>query len=318
MKRFISLILSAMLLVTLVLSAASCGMESTTGYTRLRDHIKTEVDDQQVVSLDAKLVGLGSATLSVTKDNDDNERINLVGYVVNASGSVYQLTLLMNGSSEKAEMVYEVINAATAETLAWGKGTILLTHYTGNDFVTFESVEKIPSGTEFTHRQNATILLNSLLLALDTYTTENLDMNLPELGFIALSDKYMADTEKAEAEEDLGGPFSAERLSMAGLMILQGVGMVFLVLAILWLVLLVFKKIFYKDPDQQNNKSAKQDKAPMESSSVATSDNDALVAAITAAVSAYIDSDPALSTQFAEGFRVVSFKKKSGKSSWNH
>ena len=32
----------------------------------------------------------------------------------------------------------------------------------------------------------------------------------------------------------------------------------------------------------------------------------------------YIDSDPALSSQFAGGFRVVSFKKKNGKTSWNH
>ena len=40
--------------------------------------------------------------------------------------------------------------------------------------------------------------------------------------------------------------------------------------------------------------------------------------AITAAVAAYIDSDPALSSRFAGGFRVVSFKKKNGKTSWNH
>ena len=39
---------------------------------------------------------------------------------------------------------------------------------------------------------------------------------------------------------------------------------------------------------------------------------------LTAAVAAYIDSDPALSSQFAGGFRVVSFKKKNGKTSWNH
>ena len=37
-----------------------------------------------------------------------------------------------------------------------------------------------------------------------------------------------------------------------------------------------------------------------------------------APVAAYIDSDPALSSQFAGGFRVVSFKKKNGKTSWNH
>ena len=36
--------------------------------------------------------------------------------------------------------------------------------------------------------------------------------------------------------------------------------------------------------------------------------DDALVAAITAAIAATIESDPALASQFAGGFRVVSFK----------
>ena len=170
--------------------------------------------------------------------------------------------------------------------------------------------------TELNHRNQARVLLNSLLLALDTYTTENMDMNLRELGFIALSEKYMAPTESAEAEEDLGGAFSPARLSKAGLMIIQGMGMVFLVLAILWMVLLIFKKVFYKDP----NKQEKKEEAPAEAPApvAAPADDGALVAAITAAVAAYIDSDPALSSQFAGGFRVVSFKKKNGKTSWNH
>ena len=96
----------------------------------------------------------------------------------------------------------------------------------------------------------------------------------------------------------------------------QGMGMVFLVLAILWMVLLIFKKVFYKDP----NKQEKKEEAPTEAPApvAAPADDGALVAAITAAVAAYIDSDPALSSQFAGGFRVVSFKKKNGKTSWNH
>ena len=124
----------------------------------------------------------------------------------------------------------------------------------------------------------------------------------------------------AHAEEDLGGAFSPARLSMAGLMIIQGMGMVFLVLAILWMVLLIFKKVFYKDLAKAS-KAPKETKAaepaPVAPAAPVASD-DALVAAITAAVAAYIDSDPALSSQFAGGFRVVSFKKKNGKTSWNH
>lgn len=98
-------------------------------------------------------------------------------------------------------------------------------------------------------------MLNSALKVLDTYTTEKMDMNVHELGFIVLSDKYMAPVEETENEEDLGGAFSPARLSKAGLMILQGMGMVFLVLAILWLVLLIFKKVFYKDPAKEEKKS---------------------------------------------------------------
>ena len=93
------------------------------------------------------------------------------------------------------------------------------------------------------------------------------------------------------------------------------VGMVFLVLAILWMVLLIFKKVFYKDPNKQEKKAEAPAEAP--APVAAPADDGALVAAITAAVAAYIDSDPALSSQFAGGFRVVSFKKKNGKTSWN-
>ena len=161
-------------------------------------------------------------------------------------------------------------------------------------------------------------MLNSALKVLDTYTTEKMDMNVHELGFIVLSDKYMAPVEETENEEDLGGAFSPARLSKAGLMILQGMGMVFLVLAILWLVLLIFKKVFYKDPAKEEKKSkpAKTEapasaSAPVVEAPVAVApvmDDGALIAAITAAVSAYIESDPALTSQFAGGFRVVSFK----------
>ena len=45
--------------------------------------------------------------------------------------------------------------------------------------------------------------------------------------------------------------------------------------------------------------------------------NDATVAVIMAAISAYISSDPALAEQYANGFRVVSFKRADRKASWN-
>ena len=291
MKKIISLSLAALMLVTLLLTATSCevSMEGMTGYTRLRDHIKANGGDQFVIALDAAAVSINSANVAVIEDDEGNEQIILVGYAVSTSnGVVYQATLYMTGSTEKARLVYEVLNISTAEVISSAEINVLLTHYTGNELVTLDSVSNILPGNEQPHRQNATALLNTLLLALDTYTTENLDMNAHELGFIALSAKYMAPVESAEAEEDLGGFFSTERLSMAGLMIIQGMGMVFLVLAILWMVLLIFKKVFYKDPNKQEKKEEAPAEAPAPAAApaAAPADDGALVAAITAAVAA--------------------------------
>ena len=316
MKKIISLSLAALMLVTVLLLATSCGMESMTGYTRLRDHIKAVGGDEPFVQLDAAKVGINSAAVTVITTEEGEQYVRLIGYAVNtASGIVFQVRLNMTGSPEKAELVYEVLNASTAQQISMGTATVLLTHYTGEDYITFNEVKGMDVTSELTHRNQARVLLNSLLLALDTYTTESLDMDLHELGFIALSAKYMAPTESAEAEEDLGGAFSPARLSMAGLMIIQGMGMVFLVLAILWIVLMIFKKVFYKEPKTTTKKV--EEPAPAAPVAAAPANDDALVAAITAAVAAYIDSDPALSSQFAGGFRVVSFKKKNGKTSWN-
>lgn len=319
MKKIITLSLAVLMLVTLALSATSCSMESMTGYTRLRDHIKTAGGSEYIITLDAASVSLSSAAATVAVNEEGDEYVCLVGYVVNtSSGIVYQVGLDLTNSAEKAELTYEVLNASTAQRVSAGKSTVLLTHYTGEDFITFEEVENIDNASELTHRRQAQVLLNSLLKALDTYTTENMDMNLHDYGFIALSEKYMAPVETTEVEEDLGGAFSAERLSLAGLMIIQGMGMVFLVLIILWLVLVIFKKALYKESAKTEKKEETPDEAPVPVAAPAPADDGALVAAITAAVAAYIDSDPALSSQFAGGFRVVSFKKKNGKTSWNH
>jgi sodium pump decarboxylase gamma subunit len=259
-----------------------------------------------------------SAVRLVAPIEKSETKVNEV-YLVADGGSqnaLFRLTLKLTDSTEKAHLTYQVINIAQQKLLYGAEATVLLTHYTGNDLVEFTSVTNIHPEDEQTYRVALTSMLNSALKVLDTYTTEKMDMDLHELGFIALSEKYMAPTESAEAEEDLGGAFSPARLSQAGLMIIQGMGMVFLVLAILWMVLLIFKKVFYKDPNKQD----KKEEAPAEAPApvAAPADDGALVAAITAAVAAYIDSDPALSSQFAGGFRVVSFKKKNGKTSWNH
>lgn len=316
MKKIISLSLAALMLVTVLLLATSCGMESMTGYTRLRDHVIDTVGQNNELVLDGSAMGFSAVRL-VAPIKKSETKVNEV-YLVADGGSqntLFRLTLKLTDSTEKAHLTYQVINIAQQKLLYGAEATVLLTHYTGNDLVEFTSVTNIHPEDEQTYRVALTSMLNSALKVLDTYTTEKMDMNIHELGFIALSAKYMAPTESAEAEEDLGGAFSPARLSKAGLMIIQGMGMVFLVLAILWIVLMIFKKVFYKEPKTTTKKV--EEPAPAAPVAAAPANDDALVAAITAAVAAYIDSDPALSSQFAGGFRVVSFKKKNGKTSWN-
>ena len=294
-------------------------MEGMTGYTRLRDHVIESVGYNGELALDGKAIGFVSVKLIAPLQEGEEQAQNVFLVAEGTSqGNIVRLTLTFSDTTEKAEMGYMILSPAQTEPLVAANATILLTHYTGNDLVTFNEVVHINPGVEQIYRESVSSMVNSALLVLDTYTTEKMDMNVHELGFIVLSEKYMAPVESSEAEEDLGGAFSPARLSMAGLMIVQGVGMVFLVLAILWMVLLIFKKVFYKDPAKQEKKEEAPTKAPAPAAAPAPADDGALVAAITAAVAAYIDSDPALSSQFSGGFRVVSFKKKNGKTSWNH
>ena len=320
MKRIISLTLAVLMLAALLLTATSCGMESISGYTLLRDHIIDQVGYDKDMALN-EYVTIRVATL----DGGDTEvHATIGGYNPNPmmSGTPVRITLKMNGSVEKANLVCEVLDTTTHTAIAWGYAEVLLTHYTGNETISFTSQENISFVIEDATEDFATVLLNSLLLAIDTYTTNSLGLDLRDMGFIALADKYMADTEIVEAEEELGGAFSSARLSLAGLMILEGVGMVFLVLAILWLVLLIFKAIFYKDPAKADKTAEKpapaKAEAPVKKSAPApapaatpapAADDAQLIAVITAAVAAAIESDSALTSQFASGFRVVSFKK---------
>ena len=308
MKKIISLSLAALMLVLLLITATSCGMEGITGYSRPRDHVVNTAGPNNELSL----VGTPGAFYTVKliapvqEGGDSVDEVCLIAKDGNQS-----ITLKLTGSTEKAVLTYSYEGASA-------QATVLLTHYTGNDLIEFTSVSSIRPEDEQKHREDATSMLNNALQSLDAYTTEHLGMDMQELGFIALSEKYKAPTEEVEAEEDLGGALSPARLQKAGLMIIQGIGMVFLVLAILWLVLLIFKKVFYKDPAAAKKAAEPAPASTPAPVASAPANDDALVAAITAAVTAYIESDPALSSQFAGGFRVVSFKKKNGKASWNH
>ena len=124
--------------------------------------------------------------------------------------------------------------------------------------------------------------------------------------------------------------FSPEAWQYAGEMTLLGMGMVFAVLAILWGILAIFKLIFAgKTPKAPKAPKVKVEKAkepsapvtdaapsaavtaPTPSSAVSeTQSNDALIAILTAAVTAYREEEGATGS-----FRVVSFKRTGG--AWN-
>lgn len=120
------------------------------------------------------------------------------------------------------------------------------------------------------------------------------------------------------ATEDLGGFMSPERLELAGQVFLIGMGMVFAVLALLWGILALFGKVMTRTKKQT---APAEPVAPVEpaapvaeepvadAATVAETDDGELIAVITAAVAAAIESDEELSSRFASGFRVVSFKK---------
>ena len=123
-------------------------------------------------------------------------------------------------------------------------------------------------------------------------------------------------------EDVLGGAFSAERIKYALEMTGLGLLAVFAVLALIWGILAIFKVFMYDIPNKKLKKAVKEEKnidvAPAEVViTPEASSNDATVAAIMAAISAYIADDPALSEQYPNGFRVVSFKRVRDKAFWN-
>ena len=117
-----------------------------------------------------------------------------------------------------------------------------------------------------------------------------------------------------------------ERLSYALQGTVTGMVMVFAVLALLWAVVAVSKIIFYDLPKRKANKATENknvapetpkaaDVAPQPALAVSEAEDGELIAVITAAVAAMIESGE-YKNEFAGGFRVVSFKRSSS-GAWN-
>ena len=129
-------------------------------------------------------------------------------------------------------------------------------------------------------------------------------------------------TGETETEKSFG-----DRLAEAGMVTLEGMGMVFAVLALLWGVLEIFRVVMQKSEKKKTEKSAKQtvvseatEQQPghVNAETVtaeSTGDDGELIAAITAAVAAYLASEEGAA--YAGGFRVVSFRRSGNGSTWN-
>ena len=130
-------------------------------------------------------------------------------------------------------------------------------------------------------------------------------MNLKVLMFLKISeDMYSKPLESW-----------SDRLSLSGEMLLRGLGTVFVVLALLWGILELFKVFVYTIPQKKaKNASSPKPIAPIKEkptiaatpavSTIPTSQaqDTELVAVISAAIAAYLD-------QPTTSFRVVSFKR---------
>lgn len=137
---------------------------------------------------------------------------------------------------------------------------------------------------------------------------------------IAASDQVS----KNPTSEELGGFFSVQRIEYAITVTLQGMLMVFAVLALLWGVVAIFKVVLHDIPEKRAAKkkalsaavaqAAAPQEQPAEVAPAPVEDDGEIVAAITAAIAATLASEE-YKDQFASGFRVVSFKRKGG--AWN-
>ena len=140
--------------------------------------------------------------------------------------------------------------------------------------------------------------------------------------------------ESGKLDMNLAPESFEERVEYALQGTVTGMLMVFAVLAFLTVVLYVSKYVFYDIPNRKNQKEASapkekkteakpkvEKKAPVSASveapapTVAPLDDGELVAVITAAIAAMIESGD-YKNEFVGGFRVVSFKR-SEKNAWN-
>lgn len=92
--------------------------------------------------------------------------------------------------------------------------------------------------------------------------------------------------------------------------ILLVLGAVFAVLAIIWLVLSIYKML------SSNTNSASDEQLPIPSVNVTDAPDGATIAAITAAITAVLQAEAQAKGTVYNGFKLVSFKRSNKGGSW--
>ena len=247
--------------------------------------------------------------------NTGDRQIKWRSYVAGSS-AMYEVDVVMNTVAAKYEFTFRCIDMSTMAEAYNGSGWVMASEFDGDGVVTFDGYTGLTIN-KYNDQIIATGLMSTLVKGMDVLLAK-VELSSDDMGFAATSSDAAAGTDDATSE-DLGGAFSSARLLYAGQMTLLGMGMVFLVLAILWAVLGIFKVCLYHPEGEK--KTAKADEpmpvkteapAPVAPADDSDSDNGVLLAVITAAVAAAMEEEGTPSS----GFRVVSFKKTT-RGPWN-
>lgn len=317
MKKILSISLALVMLVCLCLSMVSC--EQDTAFSKYYSYLEGLEDQKQTVKAD----GITTAVAQPAVMGEDQTKYIVLQSAIQASDAMVSVSLFITDNTSTYRFTYRAVSTTTGQSLLYAEGDINALSYTGNELVEFDTYIDATYDSNYyenSHRGTATNMLKTLVLTMKPMMAKA-GVNAEDFHFISVDFPEIDDAE-ADADTDLGGAFSAARWTYVGQMLVLGIGMVFLVLALLWVILLIFEKAMgtKEKPAKKQEPAIPATPAPVSKPTPAVApvaDDGATVAAITAAIAAMIASDEGLSREFAGGFRVVSFRKKSGRGAWN-
>jgi sodium pump decarboxylase gamma subunit len=306
-QRIIRLLAVSVILAVLCVGLASCVASDPFDvywhYLQEQEMSSSAYSPDQITTVGA---------VATTNEETGSKQIDWVAYAISGT-YVYRLDLAMAHVSDEYEFTYQVIQTTATSVVLQATGSVSASEFDGEQLLTFSEYTGLTLN-EYDTRMMSTALLKVLVGAMDTLLAK-VNMSSDDFGFTAMSSDAAVDADQSQ-NVNLGGAFSAERWVYAGQMTLLGMGMVFLVLAILWAVLGIFKACLYH-PAETTKKEAPETAAPVVPAApqqpVATAaDDGALLAVITAAVAAAMEEEGTTPS----GFRVVSFKKTT-RGPWN-